>query len=224
MNNQRSDQNREAKNPLILILRHQHVRTAKFNSNFGRSQIDKKITKQTVSSRTLFSLFTDNTNPHQITKEPRSKNPNLRDIPGLRLGDGDDHTLEILREHHLAPQPRVLVQNPSPRVPLQHVLLVVAPRGEPLEPLLRDVDLALRGAGVDLLQPVRRRVDEAAVGQGLQEGMPGEADDLALAAVDVDGEELDDAIGDLRGGDGGGGGGGGGRVGRGGGGPGEDGP
>lgn len=91
----------------------------------------------------------------------------------------------------------MLVQNPSPRVPPQHVLLVVRRRREPLEPLLGDVDLALRRARVDVLQPVRRRIDQAAVRQGFQEGLPREPHDLALLAVGVDREELHDAIGDL---------------------------
>lgn len=91
----------------------------------------------------------------------------------------------------------MLVENPSPGVPLEDVLLVVGAGREPLEPLLGDVDLALGGAGVDLLKAVGGRVDEAGVGQGLEERVAGKADDLALLAVRIDGKELHDAIGDL---------------------------
>ena len=72
--------------------------------------------------------------------------------------------------------------------------------------------LALRRARVDVFQPMRRRIDHAAVGQRFEERVAGEADDLALLAGRIDGEELDDAVGDLFGagggcgGDGGGGG------------------
>lgn len=83
----------------------------------------------------------------------------LRNVPRLGLRHRNNHTLKLRRENHLAPQPRVLIQNPIPRIPLQHVLLVVGSRRELLEPLLRDADLALGRAGVDVLEPVGSRID-----------------------------------------------------------------
>ena len=132
-----------------------------------------------------------------LASSSSKKKKNLWDVPGLRLGNGDDHTLEVAREDDLAAEPGVLVENPSPGVPLEDVLLVVGARGELLEPLLGDVDLALGGAGVDLLQAVGGRVDQAGVGQGFEESVAGQAYHLPLLAVQIDGEELHDAIGDL---------------------------
>ena len=91
----------------------------------------------------------------------------------------------------------MLVQNPIPRVPPQHVLLVVGRRRQLLEPLLGDVDLALGRAGVDLLQPVRRRIDHTAVGERFEESLARETDDLAFVSVGIDCEELDDSVGDF---------------------------
>lgn len=108
--------------------------------------------------------------------------------------------MEVIGEDDLASEPGVLVENPSPRVFLEHVLLVVCARRELVEPLLSDVDLALGGAGFDVLEPVGVRVDQAVVGQSLQEGAAGEAHYFALPAVDVDREELHDAVGDFPGG------------------------
>lgn len=94
----------------------------------------------------------------------------------------------------------MLVENPSPRIPLEDVLFIVRPRRKPLEPFLSNVDLALSGASVDLLQPVGSRVDQAVVGQGFEEGVTGKADDFPLLAVEIDCEKLDDAVRDFLGG------------------------
>lgn len=50
------------------------------------------------------------------------------------------------------------------------------------------------------------RVDEATVGQSFEESLTGEANYRALLAVGVDGEEVDDSVGDFGGGGGGSGG------------------
>ena len=81
----------------------------------------------------------------------------------------------------------MLVQNPRPRTSLQNKLLVVRPRRQPLEPLLGDVDLALGAAGLDIIQAVRFRVDEAAVAKGSEQSLAREAQDLALLPFVIDG-------------------------------------
>lgn len=128
------------------------------------------------------------------TLGPFASAKKLGDVPRFGLGDGDDHTLEVGGEDHLTSEPGVLVENPRPGIPLEHVLFVVGARRELLEPFLSYADLALGRAGVDLLQPVRRRVDQAVVGQGSEEGVAGESHDLTLLAVQIDGEELHDAV------------------------------
>lgn len=65
----------------------------------------------------------------------------------------------------------MLVKHTRPRVTLQHVLLVVGTRGKLLEPLLSDLDLALGRAGVDVLQPVRQRIDQAGVRERAEESL-----------------------------------------------------
>lgn len=47
------------------------------------------------------------------------------------------------------------------------------------------------------------RVDEATVGQSFEESLTGEANYRALLAVGVDGEEVDDSVGNFGGGGGG---------------------
>lgn len=101
----------------------------------------------------------------------------------------------------------MLVELPVPGRAGEDVALLVGRRGELVEPLLRDVDLALGGAGVDLLEAVGLRLDEARVGERAEDGLAGQADHLAARAVRVDGEEAHDAVGDLGGGSGRGGGG-----------------
>lgn len=59
---------------------------------------------------------------------------------------------------------------------------------------IRDIDLALGRAEVNLLEAVGSRVDEVAVCQSPENGMFGEASGLALLAIEVDGKELDNAI------------------------------
>ena len=111
-------------------------------------------------------------------------------------------------KNDLAPKPGVLVEDPSPGIALEDVLLLVRPWRKLVEPLLGDIHLALRRARVDLLEPVGRRVDEARVDQGLQEGLARQAHHLVLLPVEVDGRESHDAVRDLlRGGRGRGGGG-----------------
>lgn len=100
----------------------------------------------------------------------------------------------------------MLVEDPIPGIPLENVLLVVGRRRELLEPLLGDADLALGRAGVDLFEAVGGGVDQVVVGEGFEEGVAGEANDLALLSVEIDGEDLDDAVGDFLGLRGGGGG------------------
>lgn len=94
----------------------------------------------------------------------------------------------------------MLVQNTSPRVPLEHVLFVIGPRREPIEPFLSDVDLALSGAGVDLFKPVRGGVDEAVISKGFEESLAREPDDLAFLAVRINGEEFYHSVGNFGGG------------------------
>lgn len=130
----------------------------------------------------------------------------LGGVPGLGLGEGDDHTLELGGEHDLAPEAGVLVEDAVAGGAGEDVALLVRWRGELLEPLLGDVHLALGRARVDLLQAVRRGIDEPRVRERAQEGLPGEPHHLAPVPVGVDREELHDAIRDLgwAGGDGGG--------------------
>lgn len=73
------------------------------------------------------------------------------------------------------------------------------------------MNLALGGAGFDLLEPVGRRVDQALVDQCLEKSLAGEPYHVLLVAVRVDGVELHDPIGDFGGGGTGGGSGGGAR-------------
>lgn len=118
-------------------------------------------------------------------------------IPGFWLRDRDDHTLKLRSQHDLAAKAGMLVQYPSPSVPFEHILLVVGSGRELLQPLLSDVHLALSRTSVDLFEAVGVGINETGVGQGLEEGLAGETHNLALLAVGVDGEELDDAVGDL---------------------------
>lgn len=104
----------------------------------------------------------------------------------------------------------MLVQNPSSRISLQNILLIIGSRWQFIEPLLGDADLALGGASVDLLEAVGGRVDETAVGQSLEESLTGEAHDLPLFTVKVDSEQLNYSVGDFGGGGSGSSGGGGG--------------
>nr|CAB3453946.1 unnamed protein product [Digitaria exilis] len=73
-----------------------------------------------------------------------------------------------------------------------------------VEPLLRDVDLALGGARVDVLEAVGGRLDEPPVGERAEKSLTGEANHFPARAVGIDGEDAHDAVGDL-GGCGGGG-------------------
>jgi hypothetical protein len=91
----------------------------------------------------------------------------------------------------------VLVEFSVPGRAGEHVSLLVGRRRQLVEPLLRDVDLALGGARVDLLEAVGGRLDEPRVGERAEEGLPGEADHLAARAVGVDGKDAHDAVGDL---------------------------
>lgn len=77
----------------------------------------------------------------------------------------------------------MLVELPVPGRAGEDVALLVGRRGELVEPLLRDVDLALGGAGVDLLEAVGLRLDEARVGERAEDGLAGQADHLAARAV-----------------------------------------
>ena len=94
----------------------------------------------------------------------------------------------------------MFIQNPMPLIPLQHILFIVSRRRQLSEPLFSDVDLALGGAGVDVLETMGGRIDEIVVAQGFEEGLTGETDDIALLAVEIVGYELHDSIGDLCGG------------------------
>ncbi|GER57342.1 histone H2A 2 [Striga asiatica] len=129
---------------------------------------------------------------------PLRRRKTSRSIPWLRLRDRDHHTLQFLRQNNLAPEPRVLVHLPIPRILPQHVLLVVRRRRQLVQPLLGDVDLTLGRAGVDLLEPVRGRIYQALVGQRLQKGLAREPHHLLPVAVRVDRQQLHDSIGDLR--------------------------
>lgn len=95
----------------------------------------------------------------------------LRDVPGLGLGEGDDHPLVLLAEYDLAAEAGVLVELPVPGGAGEDVALLVGGRRQLLEPLLRDVDLALGGAGVDVVQAVGGRLDELRVGESAEEGL-----------------------------------------------------
>nr|GMC50762.1 uncharacterized protein LOC109182507 [Ipomoea batatas]GMD23793.1 uncharacterized protein LOC109182507 [Ipomoea batatas]GME12778.1 uncharacterized protein LOC109182507 [Ipomoea batatas]GME21513.1 uncharacterized protein LOC109182507 [Ipomoea batatas] len=119
---------------------------------------------------------------------------------GLWLRDSDDHTLKLRSEDDLASQSGVLVQNPSPRVPLEHVLFIVGRWGELLKPLLSNVDLALSRTSIDLFEAVGSRVNQSMIGQRLKKSLAGEADHAALMAIGINGEEVHDPIGHLSGG------------------------
>ncbi|KHG03961.1 hypothetical protein F383_27617 [Gossypium arboreum] len=60
----------------------------------------------------------------------------------------------------------MLVQDTTPRIPYQHIFLIVGTGWKLLEPFLGDVDLAFGGASINLLEPVRRRIDQPDVSQG----------------------------------------------------------
>ncbi|KAK6937897.1 hypothetical protein RJ641_031405 [Dillenia turbinata] len=77
--------------------------------------------------------------------------------------DSNDHTLKLRSEDDLTSKPRMLVQNPGPRIPLEHVLLIIGRRRKLFKPFLSDVDLALCGTSVDLFQSVGGRIDQAVV-------------------------------------------------------------
>jgi len=98
----------------------------------------------------------------------------------------------------------VLVELAVPGRAREHVPLLVGRWRQLVEPLLRDVDLALGGARVDLLDAVGGRLDEPRVGQRAEECLPREADDLTARPVGIDGEDAHDAVGDLGGRRGGG--------------------
>jgi hypothetical protein len=133
--------------------------------------------------------------PHLAIRRGRP----LRDVPRLRLGDSDDHAMQLRREDDLAAQARVLVELAVPGRAREHVPLLVGRWRQLVEPLLRDVDLALGGARVDILEAVGGRLDELRVGERAEECLPGEADDLAARPLEIDGEDAHDAIGDLGG-------------------------
>lgn len=148
------------------------------NSTFQHNQI-MKLSNNSLKSYTELKTFHHNIkNWFQIPPEPDNriiisksrikpeyfKTLILWDVPGFGLGNSDDHTLKLRSEDDLASEPGVLVENPSPRVPLEHVLFVVGPWRELFEPFLRDIDLAFGRAGVDILEPVGGRVDQAALG------------------------------------------------------------
>lgn len=128
------------------------------------------------------------------SEEQQREREELWDVPGLGLGDGDDHTLEVMVEDDLAAEAGVLVEDACAIAALQHVFLVVGARRELIEPFLGDADLALGRAGVDILQAVGGRLDHPAVGQGLQQGLPRQPHHLALLALRVHREQLHDAI------------------------------
>lgn len=132
----------------------------------------------------------------------------LWDVPRLRLGDGDDHPLQLRREDDLAAQARVLVELAVSGRAREHVSLLVGRWWQLVKPLLRDVDLALGGARVDILEAVGGRLDEPRVGQSAKECLPREADHIAARPVGIDGEDAHDAVSDLGGRGGGGRGGG----------------
>lgn len=138
--------------------------------------------------------------PHLAIRRGRP----LRDVPRLRLGDSDDHAMQLRREDDLAAQARVLVELAVPGRAREHVPLLVGRWRQLVEPLLRDVDLALGGARVDILEAVGGRLDEPRVGQSAKECLPREADHIAARPVGIDGEDAHDAVSDL-GGRGGGG-------------------
>lgn len=135
--------------------------------------------------------------PIQTPEKSIPDQQNLRNVPRLGLRDRDDHPLQIRSEDDLASEPGMLVELPIPGIPPEDVLLVVGLRRELLEPFLGDVDLALGGAGVDVFKAVGGGVDEVVVGESFEEGVAGEPDDLALLSIEIDGEDLDEAIGDF---------------------------
>uniref|UniRef100_A0A3Q7HY59 Uncharacterized protein n=1 Tax=Solanum lycopersicum TaxID=4081 RepID=A0A3Q7HY59_SOLLC len=53
----------------------------------------------------------------------------------------------------------MFVQNPSPRVPLQHILLIVRSFWKLLEPFLSNVHLTLGGTRINVFKAMRIRVD-----------------------------------------------------------------
>lgn len=121
----------------------------------------------------------------------------LGSVPGPRFGESNDHTFEVVVEEDLASEPGVLVEGSGSGIADEDVLLVVGARGELVEPLLGNVDLAVGRAGVDLLEAVGLRVDQARVDQGLQQGLAGQAHHLVLLSHEVDRREPYDAVGDL---------------------------
>ncbi|KAK6940437.1 hypothetical protein RJ641_029968 [Dillenia turbinata] len=54
----------------------------------------------------------DMINPERINQ--------LRNVPGLGFSDSNDHTLKLGSKDDLTSKPGMLVQNPSPRIPLEH--------------------------------------------------------------------------------------------------------
>lgn len=62
--------------------------------------------------------------------------------------------MKLRSENNLTSQPGVLIEKTIPLISLENILLIVGRRWKPLKPFLSDVDLALGGAGVDLLQAV----------------------------------------------------------------------
>ena len=130
----------------------------------------------------------------------------LGSVPGPRFGESNDHTFEVEVEEDLASEPGVLVEGSGSGIADEDVLLVVGARGELVEPLLGNVDLAVGRAGVDLLEAVGLRVDQARVYQRLQQGLTGQAHHLVLLTREVDRRQPHDAVRDLlRGGGRGGG-------------------
>lgn len=68
--------------------------------------------------------------------------------------------MKLRREKDLAAQPGVLVENTVALVPLEYVLLIIRRFWKLLKPFLSNVNLALGGASLDLLQAMGGGVDE----------------------------------------------------------------
>lgn len=98
----------------------------------------------------------------------------------FRLRNRDHHTLELRSQNNLASEPWVFVQNSSPRIPFQNVLFIIRRGRELVKPFLRDVRLAFGRTRINLLESMRRRIDQSVVCTGFQESMAWKSDDFSF--------------------------------------------